>query len=103
MLALSDVLRCTALLVNRLLEAYGERDDLLGQSGDASFGAICAAGGADAFRLATVDRVNTGVIQHCSMAELTPDGVRVADTLGRTEVLPLLRPEAMDARGGRVM
>jgi CheY-like chemotaxis protein len=95
MLAVTDLLRHTALLLGGALDACGEADGFVGQGGEASFTVICAAERAEAVCQEAVARFETEVLRHYSMGAPTPDGVRVFDSTGRSHLLPYLRLEPL--------
>ncbi|MBI3362202.1 MAG: response regulator, partial [Chloroflexi bacterium] len=99
LLAVSNVLRHTALLLNGVVDEFGDPEDFLGQSGDDSFSVICAGGKAAEIRRAAVDRFNADVNRHYAMAQATPDGVRVTDAGGHTQLLPIMWLETVELGG----
>ena len=93
-LAGSDLLRYTALLINRVLNTVGSPDDFLGQSGDESFVVITTPERADLIRRHIVDRFNSDAVQHYALAERSGPNVRVRDSAGHERLLPVLGLEA---------
>jgi DNA-binding response OmpR family regulator len=89
-LAGADLLRYTALLINRVLNTVGAPDDFLGQSGDESFIVVTDPDRAEALRRHIVDRFDNDAVQHYALAERAGPNVRVRDSAGRERVLPLL-------------
>ena len=90
-LAGSDLLRYTALLLNRVLNTAGSPDDFLGQLNEDTFIIITDAERADAIRQHVVDRFNDDAVQHYALGERQGDRVKVKDVSGRDVVLPLIR------------
>jgi len=93
-LAGADLLRYTALLMNRVLNSIGAPEDFLGQSGDDAFVVITDPARAETIRRHIVDRFNADAVQHYALAERTGDQVRVRDTAGHERLLPLLALES---------
>jgi CheY-like chemotaxis protein len=89
-LAGADLLRYTALLINRVLNTVGAPEDFLGQSGDESFVVITHPDRATTLRRHIVDRFNTDALQHYALAERAGSDVRVRDSAGHERLLPLL-------------
>jgi DNA-binding response OmpR family regulator len=89
-LAGSDLLRYTALLLNRVLNTAGSPDDFLGQLSEETFVIITAAERADSIRKHIVDRFNNDAVQHYALGERQGDRVKVKDLSGRDVVLPLI-------------
>ena len=96
-LAGADLLRYTALLLNRVLNTAGTPDDFLGQVDEDTFVIITGAERADTIRKHVVDRFNNDAVQHYALGERQGDRVRVKDVSGREQVLPLIRLEAHTA------
>ncbi len=96
-LAGSDVLRYTALLLNRVLNTVGAPDDFLGQTSEETFVVITGADRADTIRQHVVDRFNNDAVQHYALGERQGDRVKVKDLSGRDLVLPLLSLVAQPA------
>lgn len=95
LLASTDVLRYTALLLNRVLNQLGTADDFLGCLAEEAFVVVCAADRADLIQRTAVDRFDRDAAQHYTLGErLGADQVRARLTSGETAVLPLLRLEA---------
>jgi DNA-binding response OmpR family regulator len=90
-LAVADVLRYTALLLNRELNALGSPDDFLGQIGEESFVLLTAPGKVDALRKIILEKFDRDATQHYSFAERQGDKVKVTGPLGQKHVLPILR------------
>ncbi len=89
-LAGSDLLRYTALLLNRVLNTAGSPDDFLGQLSEETFVIITGAERADAIRQHVVDRFNNDAVQHYALGERQGEQVKVKDVSGRDVVLPLM-------------
>lgn len=97
-LAGADLLRYTALLLNRVLNSAGSPDDFLGQLGDETFVIITSAEHAETIRKHVVDRFNNDAVQHYALGERQGDRVRVKDIAGREVVLPLISLVAQPVR-----
>ena len=93
-LAGADLLRYTALLLNRVLNSVGAPEDFLGQTGEETFLVISAADRADLIRRTAVERFNNDAVQHYSLGERLGDQVKVRDPAGQERVLPLMQLEA---------
>src|SRR5205085_5666147 len=93
-LAGRDLLRYTALLINRVLNAVGAPDDFLGQLSEETFVVITAAERADRVRQNIVDRFDNDAVQHYSLGERLGDRIRVRNSSGQEQVLPLIGLEA---------
>jgi DNA-binding response OmpR family regulator len=89
-LAGADLLRYTALLMNRVLNSLGAPDDFLGQLSEESFVVITAPERADRVRQAIIDGFNRDAAQHYAFGERLGDRVKVKDPAGREQLLPLL-------------
>lgn len=96
-LAGSDLLRYTALLMNRVLNSRGSPDDFLGQLGEERFVVITAPERAEVLLREIIERFNADAVQHYALAERVGDRVRVRDSAGREQVLPLVRLQAAAA------
>jgi DNA-binding response OmpR family regulator len=96
-LAGSDLLRYTALLINRVLNSVGAPDDFLGQLSEETFVVVTAPERADQIRQHIVDRFNRDAVQHYSLGERVGDRIRVRNSAGQEQVLPLLGLEALPA------
>jgi DNA-binding response OmpR family regulator len=92
-LAVADLLRYTALLLNRVLNTVGGAEDFLGQAGDEAFVVISSPERAEAIRKAVIERFNKDAVRHYSLGERQGDRVKVKDAAGREHVLPLLKLE----------
>lgn len=94
-LAVTDVLRYTALLLNRELNTHGSPDDFLGQTGDESFVLLTAPSKVEALRKTILEKFDHDAAQHYSLAERQGEKVKVTGPLGQKQVVPLLRLEAV--------
>ncbi|MCC6190750.1 MAG: response regulator [Anaerolineales bacterium] len=94
-LAGSDLLRYTALLINRVLNSQGQPDDFLGQLGDERFVVITAPERAGDLRRQILERFDSDAVQHYALAERIGDQVRVRDASGREQLLPVLGLETV--------
>jgi len=90
-LANSDLLRYTALLINRVLNTIGGSEDFLGQNDEETFLIICAVERAEAICKAAMDRFNGDAVQHYGLGERLGDKVKVKSPSGRESVLPIVR------------
>lgn len=97
-LAGSDLLRYTALLMNRVLNSVGAPDDFLGQLSEETFVVITAPERAETIRRHILDRFNRDAAQHYAFGERIGNRVKVIDSAGREQVLPLLGLEAAPAQ-----
>jgi GGDEF domain-containing protein len=96
-LAAADLLRYTALMMNRVLNSHGTPDDFLGQLEDERFVVVTSAERAEGLLREIVARFNADAVQHYALAERMGDRVRVRDSAGREQVLPLVGLEATAA------
>jgi DNA-binding response OmpR family regulator len=94
-LANSDLLRYTALLMNRVLNALGTPDDFIGQTGEETFVVISAPERVEMIRRAVLERFESDAVQHYSLGERVGNHVRVKDPSGQERLLPLIRLEAV--------
>ena len=97
-LAGSDLLRYTALMINRVLNTAGSPDDFLGQWSDESFVVITSAERADGIRNQIVERFSHDAVQHYALGERVGDKVKVRNAAGQEKVLPLIDLEAGPAQ-----
>jgi CheY-like chemotaxis protein len=93
-LAGADLLRYTALLLNRVLNTLGASDDFLGHTGDETFVIVCAAERGDLIRRTSVERFDNDAVQHYGLGERTGDEVRVRTPTGKLHALPVVRLDA---------
>lgn len=89
-LAGSDLLRYTALLLNRVVNASGGPEDFLGQLSEETFVIVTASERADLICRHVVDRFNNDAVQHYALGERHGDQVKVKDVSGRDLMLPLV-------------
>jgi DNA-binding response OmpR family regulator len=94
-LAGADLLRYTALLINRVLNTVGAPEDFVGQSGDESFVVVTAPERLETIRRHILDRFDLDAVQHYALGERSGAQVRVRDSSGRERLLPLLALEAI--------
>jgi len=92
-LAVADLLRYTALLLNRVLNTVGSADDFVGHSGEEAFAVISSPERADVIRKTVLERFTKDAVQHYSLGERQGDQVKVKDAVGREHVLPILKLE----------
>jgi GGDEF domain-containing protein len=93
-LAGADLLRYTALLMNRVLNTIGAPEDFLGQLSEETFVVITAPERAEIVRQNILDRFNHDAAQHYAFGERVGTQVKVKDSNGREQTLPLLGLEA---------
>ena len=93
-LANSDLLRYTALLMNRVLNTLGTPEDFIGQTGEETFVVISAPERAELIRKAVVERFNNDAVQHYGLGERIGNQVKVKDPSGQERLLPLIKLEA---------
>ena len=91
----SDLLRYTALMMNRVLNSVGAPEDFLGQLSEEAFVIVTAPERADAIRKHILERFDHDAAQHYAFGERVANGVRVKDAAGQEQVLPLLGLEAV--------
>ena len=96
-LAGSDLLRYTALLINRVLNTVGAPDDFLGQPREEAFVVITTPDRAEPIKRAVLDRFESDAVQHYAQGERQGNAVRVRDAAGRERLLPLVALEAEPA------
>ncbi len=94
-LAGADLLRYTALLLNRVLNAVGAPDDFLGQLSEETFVVISAAERFELIRNHILERFSHDAAQHYAFGERVGDHVKVKDSAGHEQLLPLLALEAV--------
>ena len=92
-LAGADLLRYTALLMNRVLNSVGAPEDFLGQISEETFVVITAPERADRVRQDILDRFAHDAPQHYAFGERLGDRVKIKDSAGRDQLLPVLRLE----------
>ncbi|MBI3242901.1 MAG: response regulator [Chloroflexi bacterium] len=93
-LAVTDVIRATALLLNSVLNDLGQADDFLGQSGDDTFVIICAAGQANEIVETVVKQFDERAHQHYSFGQREGEAVRAHDANNNERTLPILKLDA---------
>ncbi|MGQ0602439.1 MAG: response regulator [Anaerolineales bacterium] len=93
-LAGSDLLRYTALMLNRVLNTLGRADDFLGRPDDESFTIICGAERADLIRRTVLERFEADAAQHYALGERMGDKIKVHTLSGKDVTLPLVRLES---------
>jgi len=96
-LAGADLLRYTALLMNRVLNTIGAPDDFLGQLSEETFVVITAPEHADLVRQSILERFNHDAAQHYAFGERVGSQVKVKDSSGQEQTLPLLDLRATPA------
>jgi CheY-like chemotaxis protein len=94
-LAVSDLLRYTALLLNRMLNTFGTPDDFLGQTGEETFVIVSAADKVDYIRKTALERFDADVLQHYNLAERQGANVRTTNSAGQKLIVPALKLEAV--------
>jgi len=93
-LAISDLLRYTALLMNRVLNTVGAPDDFIGQTGEETFVVVSASERAELIRKAALERFNNDAVQHYGLGERIGNQVKVKDPSGQERLLPLIKLDA---------
>lgn len=94
MLAGTDLLRYTALMLNRVLNTLGRPDDFLGQLSEESFVIICDADRAEVIRKAVLDRFENDAVQHYALGERMGEQIKVRTPAGQDLILPMVRLQA---------
>jgi len=89
-LAGADLLRYTALMMNRVLNSIGATDDFLGQLSEETFVVITAPERSDHVRQTILERFDHDVAQHYAFGERLGDRIKVKDPAGRERLLPAL-------------
>jgi DNA-binding response OmpR family regulator len=93
-LANSDLLRYTALMMNRVLNSVGAPEDFIGQTAEETFVIVSTPERAELIRKAVIERFNNDVVQHYSLGERLGHQVKVKDPSGQERILPLIKLEA---------
>jgi DNA-binding response OmpR family regulator len=93
-LAVADLMRYTALLLNRVLNNLGSADDFLGQLSEDAFVVVTTPDLADRISRTVVERFNHDAVQHYAMGERSGDQVKVRDSAGREWMLPIVALQA---------
>ncbi len=92
-LAHADLMRHTALTMNRALNELGATDDFLGQQDDETFIVIVSQEAADPLCQTIAARFDQEATQHYALAERLGDQVKVRDSSGRERLVPLVKFE----------
>ena len=90
----ADLLRYTALLINRVLNTVGAPDDFLGHIAEEAFVVITAPERAALIHRHVVERFDNTAVQHYALGERSGDQVRVRDSSEQEFTLPMIRLEA---------
>ena len=91
-LANADLLRYTALLMNRVLNTIGAPEDFIGQTGEETFVIVSAPERVELIRRTIVERFNNDAVQHYGLGErVGGDKVKVKDPSGKEHLLPLIK------------
>ncbi len=90
-LPVADLLRYTALLLNRILNEHGSPEDFVGQTSEESFVIIAAPEKLDLLRKKILTHFDHDAAQHYSFAERQDDKVKVTGPLGQKRLVPILR------------
>ena len=93
-LAGSDLLRYTALLMNRVLNTVGAPEDFLGQLSEETFVVITAPERVEQIRQHILERFDHDAAQHYAFGERIGNRIKVKDSAGLEQVVPLLGLEA---------
>ncbi len=88
-----DLLRYTALMLNRVLNTLGRPEDFLGHPDEETFIVICAADRADFIRRTIIERFDGDAPQHYALGERHGDQIKVRTATGQELTLPLVRLE----------
>lgn len=97
-LAGSDLLRYTALLMNRVLNTVGAPDDFLGQLSEETFVVITAPERAEFIRKHILHPFNHDAAQRYAFGERVGNRVKVKGAAGQEQVLPLRSLESAPAQ-----
>jgi DNA-binding response OmpR family regulator len=93
LLAGTDLVRYTALMLNRVLNTLGRPDDFLGRPDDETFVVICAADRADIISKTIIERFENDAPQHYALGERVGENIRVRTISGQELLLPMVRLE----------
>ncbi len=93
-LAGADLLRYTALMLNRTVNTLGAADDFLGQLDEATFVVITSHERAAHLSKTVVERFNSDAVQHYGLGERVGDQVKVREPSGAERLLPIIQLEA---------
>ncbi|MBL8045124.1 MAG: response regulator [Anaerolineales bacterium] len=93
LLAGTDLVRYTALMLNRVLNTLGRPDDFLGRPDDETFVVICVADRADIISKTIVERFEGDAPQHYALGERVGENIRVRTISGQELLLPMVRLE----------
>jgi GGDEF domain-containing protein len=93
-LAGADLLRYTALTLNRVVNAMGGADDFVGQVDEETFVIVTSPERSDSIRHAAVERFDNDAVQHYALGERSGDKVKVKDASGQDRVVPVVRLDA---------
>jgi GGDEF domain-containing protein len=93
LLAGTDLVRYTALMLNRVLNTLGRADDFLGRPDDETFVVICAADRADIISKTIIERFENDAPQHYALGERVGENIRVRTISGQELLLPMVRLE----------
>ena len=94
-LALSDLLRYTALLLNRVLNTVGTPDDFVGQTGENVFVVVSAADKIERVRKTILERFDADALQHYNFPERQGAQVKVTTSGGQKLTVPRVQLEAV--------
>jgi DNA-binding response OmpR family regulator len=94
LLAGSDLLRYTALMLNRMLNTLGREEDFLGRADDETFVVVCAADRMELIRRTVLERFDADAAQHYTLGERKGDQIKVPTHSGKEVVLPVVRLES---------
>ena len=94
-LAGSDLLRYTALMLNRVLNTLGRAEDFLGRPDEESFAVVCGAERADLIRRTVLERFEADAAQHYALGERVADKIRVHTASGKGMTLPIVKLESV--------
>jgi DNA-binding response OmpR family regulator len=93
-LAGSDLMRYSALLINRVLNAIGTPDDFLGQINEETFVIVTVPERAEMIRKVATERFNNDAVQHYALGERVGANVKLRDSTGKELIVPIISLEA---------
>jgi len=96
MLAMTDLLRYTALHLNRVLNQQGTNEDFLGHLGEERFVVVCSAARADLISRTASTHFDRDAAQHYTLGErVNADTVQARTPAGETLTLPIVKLTAL--------
>jgi DNA-binding response OmpR family regulator len=94
-LASADLLRYAALMINRVVNTLGAKEDFLGQLDETTFVVVTSAERVEQIRKTIVERFNSDAVQHYGLGERVGENVKVHELSGAEKLLPIIRLEAL--------